>query len=115
LDRAIHGSPGNHVSINYGRVPLTIGGAQFNAVNTCIRFFGALTLACLPAGSEWEVTLSDVYVQPLPPLHPMVSWGFAPNGMWGDVAGYRRPQKQLALAAPPLQLSGPVIEKIEGT
>ena len=99
------------------KTPLVIGGAWYFAINAAIRFFDALTLAAVPPGSEWELTLSDVYVAPLPPLFPSRSWGYAPNGYWGDVAGYRRPQrqqKQLALAAPPLQLTGPVVvEQIE--
>ena len=53
----------------YGKVPLVIGGAKYFVVNCCIGFTGALTLACLPSGSEWEITLSDIYVQPRPPLH----------------------------------------------
>jgi hypothetical protein len=100
-------------AINFGRVPLRIGGAFYYAVNTCIQFTGALTLACVPSGSEWEVTLSDVYVQPLPSRHPSTAYGYAPNAMWGSVAGYRRPRlKQLALAAPPLMIAPPVTEPV---
>lgn len=100
--------------VNFGRVPLQIGGALFFAINTCIRFFGALTLAAVPVGSEWEIVLSDIYVAPRPSLHPSRSWGYAPNGMFGVVPGYRLPpRRQLALAAPPLMIAPPVTEKIE--
>ena len=103
-------------AVNCPKTPLVIGGAWYFAINAAIRFFDALTLAAVPPGSEWELTLSDVYVAPLPPLHPTRSWGYAPNGYWGDVAGYRRPQrqqKQLALGAPPLLIAPPVIESVE--
>ena len=96
------------------KTPLVIGGALFFVINSAIRYFGALTLAAVPPGSEWELTLSDVYVEPRPSLHPSrTSTGYAPNAKWGNVAGYRRPQRQLALAAPPLQLTGPVVGQIE--
>jgi hypothetical protein len=85
-------------AVNFGRIPLRIGGALYFAVNTALRFFGQLRLDCLPRGSEWEVTLSDVYVAPLPQRHPSTTYGFAPNAMWGRVAGYRRP-RQLACCA----------------
>ena len=96
------------------KTPLVIGGALFFVINSAIRYFGALTLAAVPPGSEWELTLSDVYVEPRPSLHPSRSWGYAPNSKWGNVAGYRRPQRQLALAAPPLMIAPPVVEQIAG-
>ena len=59
------------------------------------------------------MTLSDVYVQPLPSRHPSTAYGYAPNAMWGSVAGYRRPRlKRLALAAPPLMIAPSVTEPV---
>jgi hypothetical protein len=95
-------------AVNYGNVPLVIGGARFFLTNACIGFTGALNLACVPAGSEWELIISDIAVPTLPPLHPSQSWGYAPTGMWGN--GYRRQQNQVTLAAPPLMIEGPIIE-----
>jgi hypothetical protein len=52
-----------------------IGGARYWANNAALRYFGELKLVCVPFGSEWEVTLSDVYVPPRQSLHPAVSPG----------------------------------------
>jgi hypothetical protein len=95
-------------AINYGNVPLVIGGARFFLTNACIGFTGALNLACVPAGSEWELIISDIWVPTLPPLHPSTAYGFAPTGMWGN--GYRRQQNQVTRAAPPMMLEAPIIE-----
>jgi hypothetical protein len=50
-----------------GKTPLVVGGALFYVLNNCIPFFGALRLVACPTGSEWEVTISDIWVQPRAP------------------------------------------------
>ena len=47
--------------------PLMIGGALFYLINAAIPFTGELKLVSCPLGSEWELTLSDVFVAPRPP------------------------------------------------
>ena len=106
------------IGIDYGSMPLTIGGAQYFLNNRCIEFYGQLQLLACQFGAEWEITLSDIFVAPRLPLHPMLSEGFAPNGYFG--AGNRTPHshpfppppRQLELAAPPLMIASPVIEGV---
>lgn len=89
-----------------GRTPLVIGGALIFVINNCYQFFGALRLVAVPTGSEWEVSLSDTYVEPRLP-RPKSHWygNYTPHGPSSIIA----PPRQLALAAPPLQLSAPVM------
>ena len=105
------------VPIDLGSMPLTIGGAQYFLNNRCIEFYGDLKLVACPFGSEWEITLSDVWVEPRAPLFPAVSEGFAPTGFWGASNRTPRnpplPPRQLQVAAPPLQLTHNVPVEIE--
>jgi hypothetical protein len=90
------------------RTPLMIGGAMYFLINAAIRFYGELKLVSCPLGSEWELTLSDVFVQPRLPLQ---SGQF--SGMWTNYPSYkhsaararRSAQEPLALAPPPLRLT----------
>jgi hypothetical protein len=90
--------------------PLCIGGAYFWINNRCIQFYGELQLLCVPHGSEWEVTISDIFVAPRAPLFPAVSEGYAPTGFWGHIKGgsVTSQSRALPLAAPPLQLAAPI-------
>lgn len=105
-----------------GRTPLMIGGAMYYLINGAIRFFGELTLVSVPLGSEWELTLSDVYVAPRQPIHRAESPG---NGMWTNYPSYkhnadgaRRSARDprapdpgaLQLPPPALRIAAPIIE-----
>ena len=92
---------------------------MYYLINAALRFFGELKVICLPLGSEWELTLSDVYVAPRPPIHGVQSGGYASNGMWGPNSSYKHhmlppttlpPPRALqprALTSPPLALTSP--------
>ncbi len=104
---------------SYTPTSLRIGGAMYYLINAALRFFGELKVICLPLGSEWELTLSDVYVAPRPPIHGVQSGGYASNGMWGPNSSYKHhmlppttlpPPRALqprALTSPPLALTSP--------
>ena len=95
-----------------GKTPLVIGGALMFIINNCIPFFGALRLVCVPAGSEWEVTLSDVYVAPR--LSRPKAWWYGNYKPRGPSSIIAPPLHMLPLsAAPPLQIAGPVASPIE--
>jgi hypothetical protein len=91
------------------RTPLIIGGAMYYLINASIRFYGELQLVCVPLGSEWELTLSDVFVQPRLPLR---------SGMWTNYPSYKhsaartrqkaRAPKPLALPSPALRIAAPI-------
>jgi hypothetical protein len=49
------------IGSSYSPTSLRIGGAMYYLINAALRFFGELKVICLPLGSEWELTLSDVY------------------------------------------------------
>ena len=91
-----------------------IGGAMFFLINSALQFHGELRVVSVPLGSEWELTLSDVYVQPRLPIKGAHVSG---NGMWGRFPSYRtyaltqrsaREPKPLALAPPALQIAAPI-------
>jgi hypothetical protein len=100
-----------------GRTPLMIGGAMYYLINAAIPFHGELTLVSVPLGSEWELTLSDVYVAPRQPLHTAESPG---NGMWTNYPSYKhnaarsrqkaREPRPLQLPPPALRIAAPIIE-----
>ena len=100
------------------QTPLRIGGALFFLNNASLQFLGELKLVSVPLGSEWELTLSDVYVPPRLPIRPAQSEGYAPNGMFGAYPNFRtnaararrsaREPKPLAFAPPPLQIEAPI-------
>ena len=92
---------------------------MYYLINAALRFFGELKVICLPLGSEWELTLSDVYVAPRPPIH-----GVQSGAMRATACGVRtqatsaiccrlprcRPPRALqprALTSPPLALTSP--------
>ena len=108
-------SPQNlfHLDVTTSRPPpLTIGGAYFHLNNAALRYFGALTLVNIPVGSEFEITLSDVYVQPRVSLYKTYYGGYSPNSMWGSNRTPRNPPLPLQRSAPPLQIASPVIEGV---
>lgn len=99
-----------HLDVTTSRPPpLCIGGAYFWANNAAIPFFGALTLVACPFGSEWEIVLSNVYVQPRKSLYTHWGSGFAPNGQWGSNWAPRALPPRTAL---PLLITGSVAEPI---
>ena len=92
-----------------GRTPLCIGGAHYHVVNSSIPYFGDLKLVHVPYGSEFEITISDVYVPPRVPIK---------QAMWyGNYVPHNPPvpplPRQLEHAAPPLRLSAPLTVTIE--
>ena len=94
---------------------LVIGGASFFLINAAIPFTGELKLVSCPLGSEWELTLSDVFVAPRPPIKAAERPG---TGMWGQFPSWRHhadwaqrkvpKQEQLALAPPPLRIEASI-------
>ena len=54
-------------------------------INASIGYRGGLQIICVPRGSTWSLTLSDV-ANPRPA--PAVS-GWAPNGAFGDENGFK--------------------------
>jgi hypothetical protein len=98
-----------------------IGGAMYFLINAAIRFYGELKLVSCPLGSEWELTLSDIYVAPRPPIKAAERPG---TGMWGQFPSWRHHQdwaqrsarqpKLLALAPPPLRIEASIeAERVE--
>ena len=87
-----------------GRTPLMIGGAMYFLINAAIRFFGELQIVSVPLGSEWELTLSDVYVPPRQPLRTGVG-----SGMWTNFPSYKHNVASKAREPKPLQLPPPAL------
>jgi hypothetical protein len=96
------------IPIDNGRTPLTIGGASYYLNNRCLQIYGDLELVACPWGSEWELTLSDIWVEPRKSFYKHYGDGYAPNSMWGSNRTPRNPPLPLTLAAPPLQIASPV-------
>ena len=110
-------SPQNLFCIDsHCQTPLRIGGAMYFLINAALQFHGELRVVSVPLGSEWELTLSDVFVPPREPRKPAQAT-FAGNGMFGAYPSYRtyaliqrsaREPKPLELPPPALQIEAPI-------
>jgi hypothetical protein len=66
-------------------VPQWIGDQRILISNASFPYAGRLRIICVPKGSAWSVTLSDVPTVRAPSATP----GWAPSGMWGSYPDYR--------------------------